>query len=71
MAVKIHGGMGHFRVLANRHLCWMFAAAGAALFRATVYLAKNGLLTRNQSLRLMRGSMHFHGLAIRMLRWQR
>lgn len=57
--------------LANRYLCWAFAATGAALFAITVRLARNGLLSRRQSLYLMRGSMHLHSLAIQMLRWQR
>ncbi|PLP57896.1 hypothetical protein CYK37_16870 [Mesorhizobium loti] len=67
----MHAGSERILDLANRHLCWALAATGATLFAITVRLARSGLLTRGQSLGLMRGSMHFHGLAIRILRRQR
>lgn len=68
---KMHDGSEWLFDLANRHLCWAFAATGAALFAITVRLARSGLLTRRQSLCLMRGSMRLHGLAIHILRRQR
>ncbi|MBR2687559.1 MAG: hypothetical protein IKE42_06870 [Aquamicrobium sp.] len=68
---KTHGGSDWFSDLANRHLCWAFAASGTTLFAITTRLARAGLLTRGQALCLMRGSMHLHGIAIRILRRQR
>ncbi len=68
---KVHSGSSWLLELANRHLCWAFAATGTALFVITVRLARGGLLTRAQSVYLMRNAMHLHGLAIRMLRRQR
>jgi hypothetical protein len=68
---KMHRGSDWFSDLANRHLCWAFAASGTALFAITTRLARIGLLTRGQALYLMRGSMDLHGLAIRFLRRQR
>ncbi|HEV2507661.1 MAG TPA: hypothetical protein VGV39_31635 [Mesorhizobium sp.] len=70
-AGKMHAGPERILDLANRYLCWVLAATGATLFAITVRLARGGLLTRRQSLGLMRSSMHFHGLAIRILRRRR
>ena len=43
-------------------------AAGAVLFRSAVRLSRHGLLTRRQTLRLVRWSTHLHRVAIRLLR---
>ena len=52
----------------NRGLCWAFAASGTTLFKIAARLARNGILTRRQSLRLMCWSTRLHRIAIMLLR---
>ncbi|WEK51534.1 MAG: hypothetical protein P0Y66_05895 [Candidatus Kaistia colombiensis] len=57
-----------FRDTLSRALCQAFAMTGATLFKVAMRLARNGVLDRRQSLRLVRGSICLNRIAIRLLR---
>ena len=52
----------------DRRSCWAFAVSGATLFRMTIWLARNGFLSRSQISHLLRWSIQLHRIAIRLLR---